>query len=375
MSPFMVMEILEKAQAMEAAGRHVVHMEIGEPDFTTPESVKQAAGRCLLENGTKYTHSLGLAELRAAIADSYRRNYGTSIDPERVIVTTGTSGGMLLAFAALIDPGDEVVVGDPGYPCYHNFIRLVDGQTVLYRLREEDGWQLSADALRPQISPLTKAIVVNSPTNPTGTVLTAGSLSTAADLCPPGAVVISDEIYHGMVYEGRARSILEFTDRAVVVNGFSKLYAMTGWRLGYLIVPPELIRPIQKLQQNLFIAPPSISQWAAVAALTSAAADVSRMVKTYDERRRWLLAELKRLGFGIPVEPTGAFYILADARHLSDNSYDLAIELLEQAGVALTPGSEFGEAAEGYLRFSYGNSLDQIKEGCRRIEAWLEGRK
>jgi (5-formylfuran-3-yl)methyl phosphate transaminase len=191
-SPFMVMEILEKAQAMEAGGRRVVHMEIGEPDFTTPETVKQAAGRCLLENGTKYTHSLGLKELRTAIADSYRQNYGQPIDPERVIVTTGTSGGMLLAFAALIDPGDEVVAADPGYPCYRNFIRLVGGKTMLYRLREEEGWQLSGDALGAQISPLTKAIVVNSPTNPTGTVLSADSLSTAAALCPPGAVVISD---------------------------------------------------------------------------------------------------------------------------------------------------------------------------------------
>ncbi len=373
-SPFIVMEILEKAQAMEANGHRVIHMEIGEPDFQTPEVVKEAAAQALRRDLTKYTHSLGLPELRAAISQSFKREYNVNVDPHRVIVTTGTSAGVLLTFAALVDPGDEVVLTDPGYPCYPKFLSLVGGKPVYIRLREEDGWQLSLTDLSSALSSKTKCVMINSPTNPTGTIMTRESLTKVAELSGPDHIVVSDEIYHGMVYKGRAHSILEFTDHAIVVNGFSKLHAMTGWRLGYLIVPPQFVRPIQKLQQNLYISAPTIPQFAAIAALNKAGPDIKRMVDTYDERRRWLVPCLKEMGFGISTDPTGAFYVLANTRHLSQDSYKLALEVLEKAKVAVTPGIDFGPCAEGHIRFSYATSLEDIKEGCSRLRQWLNNR-
>jgi len=372
--PFIVMEILERAQAMEAEGENIVHMEIGEPDFQTPEAVKEAAHEALRGDRTKYTHSLGLPELRRAIGRHYGREYGVEIDPERVIVTTGTSGGMVLTFATLVDPGDEVIISDPGYPCYPGFIDLVGGTAVSVPSRVENGWQPSPEEMSGAVSPATKAIVINSPANPTGAVWSPSTLSAIAGLGGAGRIIVSDEIYHGMVYEDRARTILEFTDEAIVINGFSKLHAMTGWRLGYLIVPPELVRPIQKFQQNLFISAPTLAQEAAVAALEKAGDDIKRMVAVYDERRQWLVPALRNLGFGITVEPTGAFYILADARHLDEDSNRLALEILEKAKVAVAPGVDFGPSAEGYIRFSYATSLENIKEGCRRLGDWLETR-
>ena len=373
-SPFIVMEILEKAQAMEAHGHRVIHMEIGEPDFQTPEVVKEAAAQALRRDLTKYTHSLGLPELRAAISQSFKREYNVNVDPHRVIVTTGTSAGVLLTFAALVDPGDEVVLTDPGYPCYPKFLSLVGGKPVYIRLREEDGWQLSLTDLSSALSSKTKCVMINSPTNPTGTIMTRESLTKVAELSGPDHIVVSDEIYHGMVYKGRAHSILEFTDHAIVINGFSKLHAMTGWRLGYLIVPPQFVRPIQKLQQNLYISAPTIPQFAAIAALNKAGPDIKRMVDTYDERRRWLVPCLKEMGFGISTDPTGAFYVLANTRHLSQDSYKLALEVLEKAKVAVTPGIDFGPCAEGHIRFSYATSLEDIKEGCSRLRQWLNNR-
>ncbi len=373
-SPFIVMEILEKAQAMEAYGHKVIHMEIGEPDFHTPEVVKEAAVEAIRQDLTKYTHSLGLPELRTAISQSFKQEYNVDVDPERVIVTTGSSAGVLLTFAALVNPGEEVILTDPGYPCYPKFLSLVGGKPVYIELREEDGWQLSPAELASAISAKTKCVMINSPTNPTGTIMTRESLAKVAELSGPDHIVVSDEIYHGMVYEGQAHSILEFTDDAIVINGFSKLHAMTGWRLGYLIVPPQFVRPIQKLQQNLYISAPTISQFAAIAALTEAGPDIKRMVDTYNERRRWLVPCLKDMGFGISTDPTGAFYVLANTRHLSDDSYKLALEILEKAKVAVTPGIDFGPGAEGHIRFSYATSLEDIKEGCSRLRQWLNSR-
>lgn len=375
-TPFIVMEILERAHRLEAEGIHVVHMEIGEPDFKTPGAIKAAASECLAGDRTKYTHSLGMPSLRAAIADIYPREYGVEIDPERVIVTTGSSAAMLLVFSALVDHGDEVLVTDPCYPCYPNFVRLAGGIPVRVPIGEEHGWQVGAAALRVAASKKTKAAVINSPANPTGIVSSPQAMEdiahTADELC---FSVVSDEIYHGMVYEGRAHSMLEFADQAIVINGFSKLYAMTGWRLGWVVVPPELVRPIQTLQQNIFISPPTLSQEAALAAFGEASSsDIKRMTALYDERRRWLVPRLRGLGFGIAAEPTGAFYVLANAKHLGADSYALALEILEAARVAVTPGVDFGPGAEGYLRFSYANSLDELREGCRRLEAWIGGR-
>jgi len=372
MTPFLVMDVLERAHEMESQGIDVVHLEVGEPDFDLPAPVSEAVAEALVQGHTHYTHSLGDPELREAIAEHYNDRYGVSVEPERIVVGSGTSPAMMLVFSALLEAGDEVLVSDPGYACYPNFIRFAGGVPVQVPVSEADGFQMDAEVIASRITSRTKAVVINSPSNPTGTVLSAERMQAINDL---GVRVISDEIYHGLVYEGRERSILEFTDDAIVLNGFSKLYAMTGLRLGYLIAPPEFIRPIQKMQQNLFICANSAVQRAGIAALRETAEDVARMRRTYDERRRFMIRRLRELGFGIATEPTGAFYVFANARHISSDSYSLAFDILEKAHVGVTPGVDFGANGEGYLRFSYANSLDRIAEGLARLERYLENRR
>ncbi|WP_287153000.1 pyridoxal phosphate-dependent aminotransferase [Candidatus Solincola tengchongensis] len=369
--PFIVMEVLEKAQHMEREGRDIIHMEVGEPDFDTPRCIKEAAYRAMLEGKTRYTHSQGVRELREAISEHYLQKYHVEVDPDRIVVTSGSSPAMLLLFAALLDPGDEVILSNPCYACYPNIVEFVDGRPVEVPVFEEDGFQYRPREIEKRLSARTRAIIINSPSNPTGNLLEPEVMEEIASLAEKGLYVVSDEIYHGLVYESREHSILEFTDRAFVINGFSKLYAMTGWRLGYLIAPPEFIRPVQKMMQNLFISANDFVQWAGIAALTEAAEDVEAMVRTYDQRRRFLLPRLREIGFGVAVEPQGAFYVLANARRFTRDSYSLAMELLEKTGVAVTPGIDFGSGGEGYLRFSYANHLDRIREGMRRLEEYL----
>jgi len=372
MTPFLVMDVLERARAMESEGIDVVHLEVGEPDFDIPAPVREAVAEALAQGRTHYTHSLGDPELREAIAEHYAERYGVSVEPDQVVVCSGTSPAMMLVFSALLEAGDEVIISDPGYACYPNFIRFAGGVPVAVPVSEADGFQLSAERVARRITPRTKAVVINSPSNPTGTVLSEERMRSIAGLSPR---VVSDEIYHGLVYAGREHSILEFADDAIVLNGFSKLYAMTGRRLGYLIAPQKFIRPIQKMQQNLFICANSAVQRAGIAALRDAGEDVARMRRTYDERRRFMIRRLRELGFGIAAEPTGAFYVFANARHLSSDSYSLAFDILERAHVGVAPGVDFGANGEGYLRFSYASSLARIAEGLDRIEGYLEGRK
>ncbi|WP_406677403.1 pyridoxal phosphate-dependent aminotransferase [Moorella sp. ACPs] len=372
MPPFIVMDILEKAKEMEARGENIIHLEIGEPDFDTPEPIKEAARRALRDGDTHYTHSLGKPELREEIARYYQRKYGVNISPDQIVVTSGTSPAMLLTFSVLLEQGDEVILPDPYYACYPNFIRYAGGQPVFIPVQEEDGFKYRLPPVLASISPRTKAILINSPANPTGAVFTAAELAALAGL---GPYIIADEIYHGLVYEGREHTILEFTDRAFVINGFSKLYAMTGWRLGYVIAPPEFVRPLQKLQQNLFICAGSFVQAAGIAALRECDEHVAHMVATYDERRRYLLSRLKAMGLATRVEPTGAFYALANVKKYTGASYSFAFEILEKARVAVTPGIDFGRNCEGYLRISYANSLENIKEGLDRLEEFLAGKK
>ena len=370
-TPFIVMEVLERAHELEREGRRIIHLEIGEPDFPTPDCICRAAQRAIREGHTHYTHSLGIVELREAICRHYRDRYGVEIDPGRVVVTSGTSPALFMAFSALLGPGDEIIVSNPHYPCYPNFARFLGAVPAFVEVFEEDGFQYRPEDIRARIGPGTRAVLVNSPANPTGNVLAPDRMEAVADL---GLPVIADEIYHGLVYGEEEHTILEYTDEAFVLNGFSKAYAMTGWRLGYIIAPARFVRTLQKIQQNLFISAGSISQWAGVAALNEAGPDVERMRRVYDERRRAMVERLRGMGFGLPVEPAGAFYILVNAKHLSDNSYDLAFEILEKAGVGVSPGIDFGSGAEGYLRFSYANSLENIHEGLDRIEAFLERR-
>ncbi|MCD6138891.1 MAG: pyridoxal phosphate-dependent aminotransferase [Deltaproteobacteria bacterium] len=366
--PFIVMDVLEKAQSMEGAGTHIVHLEIGEPDFNTPVCIKNAAIRALEAGHTHYTHSLGLQELREAICRHYHHRYGVTIESDQIIVTSGTSPAMFLLFSALLEPGDSVIISDPHYPCYPNFIRFAGGKPLTIPVYEDDGFQYRPETISGKIDNKTKAIVINSPSNPTGTLLSSDRIEAISKLSP---YIISDEIYHGLVYEGKEHSILEYTDRAFVLNGFSKTYAMTGWRLGYLIAPKAFIRAIQKVQQNFFISASAIAQWAGIAALEDAGDDVARMRRIYDKRRQFLIRRLKKIGFGITVEPTGAFYVLANAKRFSSDSYKLAFDILDNAHVGVTPGVDFGENAEGYLRFSYANTLENIAEGMDRIEQYL----
>jgi aspartate/methionine/tyrosine aminotransferase len=368
--PFLVMDVLDRAREMERHGIDIIHFEIGEPHFDVPQCVKDAACKALQEGHTYYTDSLGDFKLREAICKHYSNTYNISISPDQVVVTSGTSPATLLLFGALLDKGDEVIISDPHYACYPNFIQFVDGKTVNVQVYEEEGFQYNPEAIQPKITNKTKAIVINSPSNPTGNLLSEDRMQTIAKFSP---YVVSDEIYHGLVYEGKEHSILEFTDHAFVLNGFSKLYAMTGLRLGYLIAPKPFIRPIQKLQQNFFISANSVVQIAAIAALQKAEQDVCQMRKIYNERRRYMVDNLKKLGFGITIEPTGAFYVFANAKHISPDSYKLAFDILEKVHVGVAPGIDFGDNGEGYLRFCYANSMENITEGLRRIKNYING--
>ena len=372
MTSFIVMDVLERACELECQGKDIVHLEVGEPDFDTPDCVKEAACKALNDGFTHYTHSLGMLELREAICEYYRDTYGVSVDPDQVVVTSGSSPAIFMTFAALLEAGDQVILSDPHYACYPNFIKFVGGEPVMVPVFEEDGFQFRPETIREKLTARTRAIFINSPSNPTGNLLSRERMAALAEMSP---WIVSDEIYHGLVYEGKEHSILEFTDRAFVLNGFSKLFAMTGLRLGYLIAPKEFVRPIQKVHQNFFISANAMSQRAGIVALKESAADVARMKRIYNERRVFMIRRLREMGLGITVEPTGAFYVFANAKHISEDSYALAFDILEKACVGVTPGIDFGSHGEGYLRFSYANSMENIAKGMDRLEAYVNTRQ
>lgn len=369
MTSFIVMDVLERAQELEKEGKDIVHLEVGEPDFDLSEIVREAAEASFAQNRTHYTHSLGDKELRLEIARFYQREYGVTIDPDQVIVTSGSSPAILMALMVLCEPGSEVILSDPGYPCYKNFVLACNAKPVSVDLSPEDGFQYSIEKIKKAITPKTRAIFVNSPMNPTGTLV---SDATYKELVSLGIPLLSDEIYHGLVYEGRAKSALEFTDNAFVLNGFSKRYAMTGLRLGFLVAPKEYVRKLQVIQQNLFICAPSISQRAGIVALRDSEPEVAERRAIYDERRRYMLSRLKNMGFEVEVEPQGAFYIFCNAKKFTTDSYRFAFDVLENAHVGITPGVDFGKNGEGYVRFSYANSLNNIKKGMDRLETYLQ---
>ncbi len=375
-SSFIVMDVLEKAHEMERKGIDIIHLEVGEPDFDTPPCIKAAACRALEEGYTHYTHSLGLLELREAISAYYSETYNVSVDPDQVVIFSGTSPAMLTMFSILIESFDEVIISDPHYACYPNFITFFRGVPVTIPVYEEEGFQYRPEQIQEKITKKTKALFINSPSNPTGNLLSKNRMKAIAALSPASGppYIISDEIYHGLVYEGKEHSILEFTDNAFVLNGFSKLHAMTGLRLGYLIAPKPFIRSIQKVQQNFFICANSMVQVAGISALKEANDDLVHMKKIYNERRKFMIRRIKEIGLGITVEPTGAFYVFANAKYLSKDSYRLAFDILEKAHVGVAPGIDFGKNGEGYLRFSYANSLENITEGMNRIEQYLQTR-
>jgi aspartate/methionine/tyrosine aminotransferase len=365
--PFLAMEVLERAYEMERAGAKVIHLEIGEPDFPAPPEAVEAARRALAAGQTRYTDSRGLPELRAAIAADKTRRTGAAVDPEQVIVTSGTSPALLLVCALLLEPGDEVIVPAPHYPCYPNFVRFSGGVPVSVPCDPASGWAIDPDAVRRALTPRTRAIVVGSPANPTGAVQPREVMAALAAL---GVPFVSDEVYDGLVYDGaHATSALEVAGPSdvYVLDGFSKRYAMTGFRLGYAIAPLAALRSLQVLAQNLFISACEFVQRAGLAALAHGAPTVAAMRAAYARRRDLLVAGLRALGFGVAAAPAGAFYVLADARRFDPDSRRLAARLLEEAHVAVTPGIDFGAAGEGFLRFCYASSDDAIGEALARM--------
>ena len=369
--PFVVMDIVARAKELEAAGRDIVRLEIGDPDFPTPDVITKAAETAMSEGSTHYTQSAGLPSLRDALAVHYHEHYGVTVDPENIVVTQGTSPAMLLLFGALLDPGDEVILPDPCYPAYPNYVTFLGGVARLVPVRAEDGFRFRPEEVRAAIGPRTKAIMINSPGNPTGAVLGDDDLQALAQIAEDtGVYIASDEIYHGLDFCGPDRTILSYTDKCFVLNGFSKTYAMTGWRLGYLIAPPEYVRPAEKIQQNFFLAANAFVQHAGAVALTQAQPDVDRMREIYNERRRYLVPALESIGLKIVSPPCGAFYVFADVSHWSSDSLSLCYRLLEEAGVACAPGVDFGQGGEGFLRFSFATSLERLHEGVRRLGGW-----
>jgi (5-formylfuran-3-yl)methyl phosphate transaminase len=368
-TPFIVMEVLEKASIMEQNGIDIVHLEVGEPDFDLPAPIIETSDEAIRKGQTHYTHSLGYWPLREAIAQHYKTEYGVQVLPDQVVVTSGSSPAILLVLLALLNPNDEVIISDPGYACYANFIRIAQGKTIRVPVSAHNGFQYEPEQIARYITTCTQAIFINSPMNPTGNLLSAQVMQQLSEL---GPYIVSDEIYHGLVYEGKAHSILEFTDKAFVINGFSKAFAMTGLRLGYCICPKEFVRSIQVLQQNLFICASSVAQHCGVTALRDVKPELIEIRKTYNQRRIYMIKRLKAMGFNIPVEPTGAFYVFVDCSHISDNSYKLAFDILEKAHVGVTPGIDFGPHGEGFLRFSYANSIEKIEEGMNRLENYLQ---
>jgi len=371
-APFLAVEVFQRAQELERQGADIIHLEFGEPDFDTPPVIREAAEKALKDGRTRYAHSLGLVPLREAIAEHYLARYGVTVSPDQVLVTAGTSPAMLLLFSTLLDPGDRVLLTDPHYAVYPNLIRYPGGEPIFAATFEAEGFQCRTDELAALVTPRTKAALVNSPANPTGAVMPAERLRAVGGL---GPWAISDEIYHGLTYEGEEHSILEYTERAFVLNGFSKAYAMTGWRLGYLIAPREFMRPLQTAHGNFFISTNEFVQWAALAALREASEDAERFRRIFDERRHAMVAGLRRIGLGVAVPPTGAFYVLANAQRFGADSKALAFDILEHAHVGVTPGVDFGRRAEGFLRFSYANSLERIEEAIERIGRYFAERE
>ncbi len=369
--PFLVMDVLERAVEIASGGEEIIHLEVGEPDFDTPENIMIAGFDAMKQGRTHYTPSVGVPELRKAISRNFLDLYDVKVDPDKVVVTSGSSPGIFLTLAAVLDPGCEIILSDPHYACYPNFIRFLGGAPIFVKTSASEGFQMDPDEVAARIGPKTRAIMINSPSNPTGIVMEPDRMRALASL---GLPIISDEIYHGLVYEGEAHSILEYTNNAFVLNGFSKLYAMTGWRLGYLTAPADYIRPIQKMAQNFFISAADFIQWAGIEALTNSGESTRSMGETFNKRRVYMLKRLREIGFGIQVDPTAAFYILADARKYSNDSYKFAFDILEEAGVGVAPGIDFGTEAEGFLRFSYTNSLENIREGLDRIDLYLRKR-
>jgi aspartate/methionine/tyrosine aminotransferase len=373
--PFHVMDLLAKARKLESQGRSIVHMEIGEPDFVTPQTIIDAGITALQKGYTHYTPAVGLPALRRAIAQHYQRTYQVSVNPEHVVITPGASGALLLIMGVLINPGDQVLMSDPGYPCNRHFVRLMEGEAVGIPVDATTHYQLTAELLEKHWTEKTRAVMLASPSNPTGSVIPEAQLRQLIEFVEQkGACLIMDEIYHGLVYDSQAATAVGRSENVLVINSFSKYFTMTGWRLGWLVAPQSMIRDIDKLAQNVFLAPATISQHAALAAFNSETLQVLEQRRTeFQCRRDYLLPQLRQLGFDIPINPEGAFYFYADCSRFTRDSYEFCESLLQEAGVAITPGVDFGHyLPQSHVRFAYTTSMANLQEGVKRLSAFLK---
>ncbi len=371
---FHVMDVQNRAHELEATGRRIVHMEIGQPDFAAPPLVAQAAIEAIRQRRLGYTASIGIPELRQAISDYYRERLGVTVPSSRIVVTAGASGAFLLTLGALVDPGDEVLMPDPCYPCNRHFVRMFEGRPRAIPVDEKQHYQLADADIRSRWRRATRGVLLASPSNPTGTMIPLDELrAIIASVRRAGGFVVMDEIYQGLVYDGEASTVLELADDVFVVNSFSKYFNMTGWRLGWIVAPETHVREIEKLAQNAFICPSAPAQYAALAAFRpETLALLEERRQEFRHRRDYMVPALRELGFRIPVMPQGAFYIYAGCESFSEDSTQFALRVLEEAGVAITPGLDFGSNhPERHVRFAYTRSLEDLKEGIERIARML----
>ncbi|HBU28854.1 MAG: aminotransferase [Thiobacillus sp. GWE1_62_9] len=373
-APFHVMDILARAQALQAAGRDIIHLEIGEPDFATPAPIVEAGVAALRAGHTHYTGALGLPELREAIAGFYASRWQATVDPARIVVTPGASGALLLALGLLAGSGDEVLMADPGYPCNRHFVRFCDARAVNVPVDAGSGFQLTLELIERHATSATRAVLIASPSNPTGTAIATDELTRIHEWCATrGVALIVDEIYLALTYDGSEQSAARWDD-VFVVNSFSKYFLMTGWRLGWLAAPAWALPGLERLAQNLFLAAPTPAQHAALAAFAPATLNELEVRKSeLRARRDFLLPALRARGFTIPVTPQGAFYLYADCGRFTTDSQVFADELLDQAGIAATPGIDFGiHQASRHLRFAYTQPLPRLAEALTRIDRFLQ---
>jgi aspartate/methionine/tyrosine aminotransferase len=372
--PFHVMDVQNRAHELEAEGRRIVHMEIGQPDFPAPPRVADAAVEAIRTRRLGYTDSIGIPQLRQAISDHYRDRLGAAVPPSRIVITSGASGAFLLTLGVLVDSGDEVLMPDPCYPCNRHFVRLFDGRTRAIPVDERSHYQLTAADVREGWSEATRGVLLASPSNPTGTSIPREELRAIIDSARRlNGFVVVDEIYQGLVYDGEASTVLEFADDVFVVNSFSKYFCMTGWRLGWIVAPESHVREIEKLAQNAFICPSAPAQYAALAAFhPETLAVLEQRREEFRRRRDFMVPALRSLGFRVPLMPQGAFYIYAGCEEFSGDSSRFALQVLEEAGVAITPGLDFGSnAPERHVRFAYTRALEDLEEGVDRIARML----
>lgn len=374
-SPFYVMELLQRAKQLEKQGREIIHMEIGEPDFPTPKAIVEAGLKQVQTGEVKYTAAAGLMELRNKIAEYYQKKYTVQVEPERIFITPGASGAFLLALGVSLNPGEEILMVDPCYPCNNNFVQFFGGVTKFVNVNANTGFQLSVDLLKKNWHKNSRGVLIASPSNPTGTLISESELRQSVEFVnETEGSFFSDEIYHGLVYGKRARSALEFSDDVFVINSFSKYFAMTGWRVGWLIVPEHFIDAIERLAQNIFISTPTHSQYAALAAFSEEnLVELEARNKAMEKRRDFLYSHLLKLGFKIACKPEGAFYIYANCSRFTNDSFQFAKDLLEEEGIAVTPGKDFGKNAENFhIRFAYTASIAKMTTAIERMERFLE---